>query len=977
LAVVLVTQFVNARGASLSKAISLDEDGRLCIDSSACVMVEGKAYRVDVADVAELAAMIGDMPVNSALALGALRADLSDECEVVTTERLAKLNGGGDANTIARTSDAIRFERGQSAFALCDYDGKGMPVSTLTFIRKKGSGSYRDTLATIIPEIGRCAAVERSSTSAGLYKVDTGEPLPGSGGRHLYLQVVNGADIPRFLQVLHQRCWLAGFGWGMCAKNGAFLERSVVDRAVAAGEHLVFEGGPQVNGGVGQDPEQRRPTVIEGEVLDTEKACRPLTIEELREYRERVAFERRRLEPEATRLRAEFIEERTKTLVARGIPEAKARAAVARQCEGVLRPEIELEFDDAAIGLRTVGEVLADLPRFMGLTLADPIEGRPYGKCKAKVLRRRDGTPYINSFAHGGARYLLRYDYDAAEAEMANAAPEHVVETLVTLAPQIDADPMEIERLEKLAKENQHPEVSLPTIKKMVKEARKGVEKEDAEGAEGGFGGVGGTGALGSVGGIARDPVIAGLNEEYGYVVSGDKSAVIWEHVDEKGIPIFNLLLPNTFHEKLANYTLTIPVENAKGEIVAKQIQASEYWFRHEDRRQYDGVVFTPSESVSTRHYNLWNGWAVKPIRGDCGRFLEHLYENACQRNQAYFDWVLAWFADIFQNPTDKKGTSLVFRGDVGVGKTIIGKYLRALLGFHYVLANDPRYVLGQFNSHIVRCLLLHADEAFWAGDKKSEGKLKDLVTGDLQYIEYKFREAFPVANHVRLMVSGNPDWLVPASLKERRFATFDFGTKHQKDYSYFAQIDREMRTGGAEALLYHLLDLNIVPNLREIPVTQTLMDQKMASMSSEQSWWYGVLRDGMLPGDFDGGGEVYKDLLYDSYVDGARKSGASRRSYQVQLGYFLQKVVGGVSFGLRTQDTDIVLWKVTGRQPEKFALRRKWCFPTLEECRRAFSAMCPGLPEWSEPKTWQKDKNYSPREPIPPSAGGYGWNKT
>ena len=34
--------------------------------------------------------------------------------------------------------------------------------------------------------------------------------------------------------------------------------------------------------------------------------------------------------------------------------------------------------------------------------------------------------------------------------------------------------------------------------------------------------------------------------------------------------------------------------------------------------------------------------------------------------------------------------------------------------------------------------LVLHADEAFWAGDKKAEGMLKDLVSGKTHMLEYK-----------------------------------------------------------------------------------------------------------------------------------------------------------------------------------------------------------------------------------------------
>ena len=133
-----------------------------------------------------------------------------------------------------------------------------------------------------------------------------------------------------------------------------------------------------------------------------------------------------------------------------------------------------------------------------------------------------------------------------------------------------------------------------------------------------------------------------------------------------------------------------------------------------------------------------------------------------------------------------------------------------SLLGEHYVLVSDPRFVTGRFNSHLVSCLLLHADEGFWAGDRQAEGKLKDLITGDHHFIEYKGKEPIRVSNYVRLLVTGNPDWLVPAGFEERRFAVLDIGERHMQDHAYFAAIDAEMENGGREALLDHLLKFDL-----------------------------------------------------------------------------------------------------------------------------------------------------------------------
>jgi hypothetical protein len=219
---------------------------------------------------------------------------------------------------------------------------------------------------------------------------------------------------------------------------------------------------------------------------------------------------------------------------------------------------------------------------------------------------------------------------------------------------------------------------------------------------------------------------------------------------------------------------------------------------------------------------------------------------------------VEAWLADIAQRPASKCGTSLAVRGEPGTGKTKIGEYLQSVFGAaHFIKVADPRYVTGRFNSHLASCLILHADEGFWAGDRAAEGKLKDLITGADHWLEYKGKEAFRVDNYVRLLVTGNPDWVVPAALGERRFAVTEIGTGHQEDHDYFAAIDDEMRNGGSEALLYHLLyevDCKAV-NLRKIPETAALFEQKVASMTPEQAWWLGILMRGVLPGDYEGTG--------------------------------------------------------------------------------------------------------------------------
>ena len=390
-------------------------------DGSACVMAHGTAERVRVAGVVALGALIEGLTPSQALALGTLRVGLPDNVVVATKKTV---NGAARPDIIARTGANIVYYG--PAFALLDYDSKAMPAGVAAELRQRGG--FWPSLLTVLPSLGNVARVTRSSTSAGLSRADTGAALPESDGVHVYVAAKDGTDSERFLRTLHERCWLAGFGWMMVGAAGTALERSIVDRMVGGPERLVFEGGPILVKPLVQDKECRRPIAVDGAVLDTVAVCPPLSIVEQARLKELKARERERLAPELAMARETFIRTRAAELMARnGMSERAARQVIIRQCEGVLRPDIVLPFDDPAFAGKTVGDVLADPEAFEGATLADPLEGVAYGRCVAKVMRRADGRPWIHSFAHGRTVYKLQLDASAVRKAMEQAAKEEVV----------------------------------------------------------------------------------------------------------------------------------------------------------------------------------------------------------------------------------------------------------------------------------------------------------------------------------------------------------------------------------------------------------------------------------------------------------------------------------------------------------------------------------------------------------------------
>ena len=457
--------FTKPDAGCLSKKIGLRNDGTVLSDGSECIMTRGTAARAIAYDVHDFAAWVGGCGSDQALALGRLREGLDCEVTVVTKHKLAANPGA-----IARSGDYIGYREGEKAYALIDFDLKGMPAEVKD--RIESLGGFWPALVTAAPELKDVTRVVRTSTSTGLFRTDTGQRLEGSGGLHVYVLVWDGADINRFLRTLHERCWLAGLGWHMLGAGGQLLERSVVDKMVGSPERLVFEGKPICVRPIEQDQKMRQPQTFEGAVLDTVAACPPLTIVERSNLQQVIAKSAVALAPESARAREKYVAEHAVELAARvGVTVEVARNTIERRCAGVLLPDEKLPFDDGEFAGCTVGDVMADPSRFKGATLADPIEGAPYGRSKARVYLRSDGTPWIRSFAHGLTTYELKFDARAVAAAIEGADPDGGTAKLAKLVADSDLGDDEKQKAI-VAMAEKFPAIGKRVISKQIKDAK-------------------------------------------------------------------------------------------------------------------------------------------------------------------------------------------------------------------------------------------------------------------------------------------------------------------------------------------------------------------------------------------------------------------------------------------------------------------------------------------------------------------------
>ncbi len=462
----------------------------------------------------------------------------------------------------------------------------------------------------------------------------------------------------------------------------------------------------------------------------------------------------------------------------------------------------------------------------------------------------------------------------------------------------------------------------------------------------------------------SAEEAVERLNQRHGLVKVGDKVMVLEEEEPLPGALGSAAGGPAGGVEIrfLSVHAFRLWWGNEKHLVDGEPKALGDIWLEHPRRRQYRGVDFAPA-GAPPDVYNLWRGWGIEPARplanpedhkASFATFDGHLLDNVCGGDARLQQWIYGWFAHLYQRPTERLGTALVLRGRQGTGKTTIGEVFGRPLATHFALVDDPRYLVGQFNAHLASTLLLQCDEGFWAGDKTAEGKLKGLVTSKTHFIERKGVDPVPVRNLIRLMVTSNNDWVVPAGMEERRFAVLDVGDGAMQDKAYFAKMWEELEQGGFEHLLAYLLafDLDAV-DLRTIPRTSALLEQKFASLDPVQAWWLDRLRDGTPTVPHQHWPNwVPAASLYGAYCAYAERLGVRRRQTDAQFGISLRRLLPEGCRRVKSWTTVVDSEGVPVRdQHGNDQQRRVWGYelPDLAEARRHFAGLLGQPIDWGE----------------------------
>jgi len=439
------------------------------------------------------------------------------------------------------------------------------------------------------------------------------------------------------------------------------------------------------------------------------------------------------------------------------------------------------------------------------------------------------------------------------------------------------------------------------------------------------------------------------LNQNYAVSLAEGDCVIIRENFNhELGFKQVSFMKKGGMNTYFANRSVAIPDGNGGMNFV----KLFNFWLQAENRRQYEGVAFNPSEEGEKNGlYNLWQGWGVEEDSNtSCDLFLAHVKDIICNGDEGLNKYLLAWMAHGVQCPDEKPGVAIVMRGGEGIGKGFFAEYYGKIFGPHYKQIIHQHHLTGNFNYFMKDCIVLFADEAVWGGDRKHEGILKGLITEKHLMVEPKGVNAFQVRSCSRLIMASNSEWVVPAGEQARRYLVLDVPDYKKAHVNYWEALEKEKEEGGPEALLHFLKNHNYSDiNIRNVPKTDALLDQKFRSLKGFARFWYDHLSYGHLrpkiPAEDDDWalpevGDrswIHVKELYEEYIEWGKSSQRHYESISTQeMGMTLRKLCPDV---IRSNKRLEYYYESYSSNDERIKKKsgKAYGFPPLDKCRIDF----------------------------------------
>jgi len=182
----------------------------------------------------------------------------------------------------------------------------------------------------------------------------------------------------------------------------------------------------------------------------------------------------------------------------------------------------------------------------------------------------------------------------------------------------------------------------------------------------------------------------------------------------------------------LKRFIETLPIP------VAKPAEVVNSFWVSPNTIEYHRLAFHPIPQPADT-LNLWVPHTAVPAQGVWTVIENYLLEVICDGDLALFDYLIKFLAHALQHPEEKPGIMIVLIGAEGVGKGFLVRLLEALWGATTLQVSDIAAITGNFNAGLERAFWVALDECMFKGDKKSQDRMKSLVTEPAIQVEQKY----------------------------------------------------------------------------------------------------------------------------------------------------------------------------------------------------------------------------------------------
>jgi hypothetical protein len=358
---------------------------------------------------------------------------------------------------------------------------------------------------------------------------------------------------------------------------------------------------------------------------------------------------------------------------------------------------------------------------------------------------------------------------------------------------------------------------------------------------------------------FAIDPDLEAMNNQHAVLPIGGKTRVVtWG--DDPDFPGRKTIVRAQTFDDFKNLHSNKRKRIKTNDDGNQPMRLGHWWLGQKHRRQYDGGQrFMPQHEaeVAGSVLNMFEGFPIQPRKPEgrsgamgCQLFLDHGRKIVCSGDEGHWDYLLKREAWIAQNRRRSEIACAYRTEEEGSGKGFWCNHLGHLYGPYYMQVNKAEHVVGKHNRHLETLLKLCADEALFVGDPRHRNALFGLITEPTVDIEPKFIDVYPAPNHLNIDIISNAKHFVPVSRTARRFFIPTVSCDRIGDFRYFSAIEQQLRDGGYEALLYHLLyevDLQDF-EIRRVPRTAELAEQAGYSRKGVDGLVETVCSEGCVP---------------------------------------------------------------------------------------------------------------------------------